>query len=715
MTERVHYDASVQVTLERDDTGTIHIISERSEGLFWGLGYAHALDRSLQLSMMRILGQGRAAEILDGGDETVEIDRFFRRMNWGGHTTSAVDALTAPALAATKAYRDGVNARLLAKPPLELRLLGYRPEPWRVEDSLMLFRMIGYLTLAQSQAEMERLLVQMVQADISREKLDAFFGAEHLGGLDVDLLKKVELGERIVPKWTGVPPMIASNNWVVAPKKSASGHAMLANDPHLEINRLPSVWYEIVTSTAAGRWAIGATMPGLPGLIIGRTNDLAWGATYSFLDAIDSWVEHCKGSQYRKGDTWHDFQQRRETIVRKGRDPLEVTFYENEHGVLDGEPTGEGYRLSTMWAAAKSGPEAINTVIELMEAPSVDSGMAALGKVEASFNWLLADRHGNIGFQMSGLAPKRRDGVSGLVPLPGWDPANDWQGFHDPMDLPRLVNPDCGYIATANQDLNRYGRVRPLNLNQGPYRADRINEVLEQANRVDLAAMTRLHHEVYSRQAAIFMEIVRPLLPDSPTGRVLRDWDCCYDLESQGAALFEAFYRALIDTVFGPTFSRDVIGYLADETGMLADFFVNFDNVLLSEASPWFDARFDDRDAVYQHAVDIAMHETPRRWGDGRSLSLSHMLFGGKLPAAFGFDRGPIELKGGRATVHQGQIYRSAGRATSFAPSIRFITDFAENRCHTNFVGGPSDRRFSKWYCSDLPRWLAGELKVLAP
>ncbi len=711
MPEAVHHDAQRQVTLERDDTGTIHVRAERIDGLMWGLGFAQALDRPLQLCMMRILGQGRAAEVLDGGDETVEIDKFFRRMNWGGNTSSQVAELTPSSKTALQAYVDGINARLLAKPPLELRLLGYRPEPWRIEDTIMLTRLIGYISLAQSQGEMERLLIQMVQSGLPKEKLDAFFGKEHLGGLDEALIKKVELTERIVPMWTGVPPMVASNNWVVAPKKSASGAAMLANDPHLEINRLPSVWYEVALSSAAGWWGIGATMPGLPGLIIGRSNDLSWGATYSFLDATDSWIEDTKDGQYRRGDEWHDFDVRRETIARKGKEPLEVTFYENEHGVLDGEPGG--YKLCTRWAASTSGPASIESIVQMFEADSVEAGMRALGQVEASFNWVLADREGNIGFQMSGLAPKRRDGISGLVPLPGWDSANDWRGYHDPEDLPRCVNPDCGYFATANQDLNEYGKVRPLNLNQGPYRADRIKEVLAQSNQISIADMQRLQLEVYSRQAAEYMALLRPLLPDTEVGKLLRDWDCCYDLASQGAFIFEVFYRAMVEDVFGADFGRVNLGYVLDETGMLADFFVNFDTVLLSESSPWFGE--GGREAHLRRALNVALETTPQRWGQDRQLPLSHILFGGKLPAWLGFDRGPFELKGGRATVHQGQIYRSGNRQTSFAPSIRFITDFTESSVHTSLAGGPSDRRFSKWYNSDFASWLAGSLKRIEP
>jgi penicillin amidase len=148
-------------------------------------------------------------------------------------------------------------------------------------------------------------------------------------------------------RWTNVlPRAVASNNWAIAPKKTKRGHAILANDPHLEVNRLPNIWYELVVELAE-RYCIAATLPGLPGLLLGRNNDLAWGATYSFLDGIDSWIEDCRDGRYRR--------------VQEGTRPLgsvpgphrghhagsaspsvTVTFYENEHGVLDGDPNVPG-------------------------------------------------------------------------------------------------------------------------------------------------------------------------------------------------------------------------------------------------------------------------------------------------------------------------------------------------------------------------------------
>jgi len=190
--------------------------------------------------------------------------------------------------------------------------------------------MIGYLTLAQSQGEMERLLIELVQAGIDEERLKELFPGI-LGGIDIDLIKKIKLQQRIVSPvslWKiAAPVMMASNNWAVSGWKTASGKPILSNDPHLEVNRLPNVWYEIVLKTE-DRYAIGATMPGAPAILIGRNPDLAWSVTYSFMDGIDSWIEYCReGKYWREPDRWIQFAEREEKIKRKKKDPFKVVFF----------------------------------------------------------------------------------------------------------------------------------------------------------------------------------------------------------------------------------------------------------------------------------------------------------------------------------------------------------------------------------------------------
>ncbi|MDF1660271.1 MAG: penicillin acylase family protein [Planctomycetota bacterium] len=704
------------INIQRDENGVPHVQASQRQDVYWGQGYVHGHDRALQLILMRILGTGRLAEFLDPSDDGVAVDRFFRRMNWSKNTETALAELDPKVRPFLDQYCDGVNAALNKSIPWELKLLGYRHEAWTVHDCIMLSRMIAYLTLVQSQAEMERLFIEIAQAGISQDKLEDLFPGL-LEGMDLDLIKKVKLGERLVPenlKWSSpVSRMMASNNWVVAGHKTKSKKAMLANDPHLETNRLPNVWCEMVLSSA-DQTVLGGTMPGVPGVLSGRNNDLAWGVTYAFIDSVDSWIEHCKDGKYFRGeDDWRPFEVRKETIARKKASPVEVTFYENEHGVLDGDPFEENHYLATRWAAADKGGVTLSALLNFWEAKTVDDGMAAARQVETGWSFVMADQAGDIAFQMSGIVPKRRESISGFIPLAAWDKENDWDGFHDPKDLPSKKNPECGFFTTANNDLNEYGQFKPINMPMGSYRSDRISEILKDATELESKDFKEMHYDVQSVQARLFMEKIKPLLPDSDHGRLLRDWDGCYDRESKGAMLFEDVYKALYQVVFGKNgFGEAIVDHLAEETGTFIDFYANFDRILLAESSPWFGD--SDPKALYQKAINKALTGPIRVLKDCQTFTLKHILLGDKVPGIFGFNRGPIVAIGSRATIHQGQLYRSGGRETTFLPSFRTVIDMANEGLESNLAGGPSDRRFSRWYCNDLENWQSGTYKRLS-
>jgi len=726
----------MKAKITRDQNGTPHIEAATKNDMYWGQGFSHARDRGVQMLMMRILGQGRLCELLNDSEESLGIDKFFRQMNWHNNLEREFGKLEEKYQGYLQAYANGVNAAFAEKTPWEYKLLGYKPSKWTATDSIMISRMVGYLTLAQSQAEMERLFVEMVQAGISQEKLEELFPG-NLGELDIDLLKKVQLGERIVnlsSLWDmGAPRMMASNNWVIGGARTKSGMPIVANDPHLEVNRLPNVWSEIVLSSG-DFYVMGGTIPGSPGVLTGRTPDLAWGVTYAFVDAVDSWIEDCKDGKYRKEGEWHDFEIRTEIIKRKKADDVEVIFYENEHGVLDGNPHRPGLYLATRWTGADSGSVTFRALFDVTEASTVKEGMDIIGQVETGWDFVLGDTGGDIGFQMTGKVPKRRAGISGFVPLPGWDAENDWDSYIQVDEMPRALNPESNFFATANEDLNRYGKIPPINMPMGSYRAERINALLAEKDDFRVDDVFAMHADLYSLQAERFMAVLRPILSSTKEHeearseknknlselRALRgfntllEWDLCYDADSQGAYLFEVFYKELYREVFGKNgFGTDALDFLYDESGTFIDFYQNFDRVLLAENSSWFGGM--SRDEVFAKVIEKVLNTKElegKTWGSRQQFTMSHMLFGGTLPKFLGFDRGPITGVGGRATINQGQIYQSAGRTTTFFPSLRMAMDLANEKLYSNLAGGPSDNRFSKWYISDLENWLNYRYKV---
>lgn len=701
-----------EIIIERI-TGGIPLIKVKNEpDQYFGLGYCHGIDRGMQLMFMKILGTGTASKYLSGDDEMLDVDKFFRRMNWNSNVEAELDKLNSKEDELLQSYCDGINAAFKKSKPWELKyLLLFKDFQWNKEDSILIFRMSGYLTFAQSQGEIERLFVQMVQKGVSREMLNELF-PNILGDYDESIIKRIKLGEKIVPdavKWnSGLAPFMASNNWAISGSRTKSGSPILATDPHMEINRLPSIWYEVGIQLNED-YTHAATIPGGPSFVIGRSDELAWSITYAFMDASDSWIENCKDGKYLKDGYWHKFIERQEIIKRKKNKPVEITFYENEHGVLDGNPNKEGFYLCSKWSGDQSGASSLKSAFNLAAAKSVNDGIRSVGDIEMALSWVFADSQGNIGFQMSGLMPKRKKGEHGFSPLIGWLSENDWQGFHPCTDLPRSYNPKEGFIVTANNDLNSLGVVNPITIAMGDYRAERIRQLIKSKKDHKIEDSQTIQYDTYSIQAEKFMELIRPLLPDSKAGAMLKTWDLYYDIDSKGAFLFEMIYRALYYEVFGWILGKSLVEFLHNETGIFIDFYMNFDAILLSADSLWF--KGINRDEIYRKAIENGLKTKAKNWGEVNNITLSHILLGKKMPSLFGFDKGPFPLPGGRATVHQGQVYNNSGRKTSFAPSFRLVTDMAENKLYTNYAGGVSDRRFSKWYNNDFVNWINGKFK----
>ena len=209
------------------------------------------------------------------------------------------------------------------------------------------------------------------------------------------------------------------------------------------------------------------------------------------------------------------------------------------------------------------------------------------------------------------------------------------------------------------------------------------------------------------------MQILGPLLPDNENGDLLKKWDFHYHPDAVEPWLFEQVYQEIFKTVFGQFLGSDVMTFLTAKTGVLADFYGSFDQVLLSETSLWFKGK--KRDNLYKEIAEKTLEVKAQTWKSSNQFMLSNILLGGKLPAWAKVDRGPIPLKGGRATPHQGQIYRSGERVTSFMPAIRMLTDLGEDSIQSCLLGGPSDFPLSKWYASDLDNWLNGQYKTIEP
>jgi penicillin amidase len=469
----------------------------------------------------------------------------------------------------------------------------------------------------------------------------------------------------------------------------------------------------------ADDYRLGATMPGVPGLVMGRTRNISFGFTYGFMDMVDYFIEECRDGACRRENGFVPLEVRTEKVLRKGGEPLEITVRENDLGVLEA-PSGEseledGFFLTRAWSAHRTGAAAsLDALARLPQVRTVSEAQRVVREVSISANWLLADRDGNIGYQQSGLLPDRMH--SGLYPVPAWDEQLHWRGMVSADRLHAALNPEEGFLATANDDLNPPGGPLAINLPMGSYRVDRIRALLEALQDSSLNDMVRIQNDLYSLQAERFMELFRPLLPESFAGRMLASWDCRYDTASRGATLFEAVYGALLREVFGRgLFGEKVWDFLNEQTAIVADYYHLFDNAIFGGDPIWFGEV--GRDEVIRRVLAETLTEVDISsivpWGRKQRIIMHNIFFEGSLPSFLGFDHGPVELAGNRATVVQGGIFNSHDRQTTFTPSWRFVTDLGEDRARTALAGGPSGRRFSRWYTTDVQRWLSGEYKKL--
>ena len=710
-----------KISLQRMRGGFPRIEADEAIDLHYGLGYMHGHDRQMHMWLLKIVGQGRASEFIRADEELIELDKYMRWIKLDEDATAEVQSLSPATAAIFNAYCQGINDAVAeSKPPFEFRMLGYRPDPWTAQDSILITKLIGFMGLSQSQGDAEKFILQLIQNDVSPQQLKELFPyiCEEISADLIKIIKRVKLIRPTVSQsinWLkALPGFSASNNWAVGPEKSASGKTILCSDPHLAI-QLPSIWYSAVM-TSPDHYMMGASLPGLPGVILGRTPKLAWAVTYGTMDMIDYFIEEVRDKKYRRGDRWLPFRIRAETIRPKNKAPITIKVYENDCGILEGEPDQDGYYLNYAWSSRK-GTVAISAdnLFKISQATTAEEARPYFANLPfAPFNWLWADADGNIGYQLSGLFPQKAAGTSGLLPYLAWDQSQAWQGMVDSVKYPRQYNPPDGMIVTANQDLNHLGEVAPMSLPMSSYRADRIRELLEHGKSLTVADMKAMHYDRYSRQAAAFMQIIEPLLPSTENGTILKNWDRCYDASSVGATLFENVYLELLKLVFGENgMGVEVIEYVVAETPMFAMLHGNFDRILLKAESVWFGDK--SRQEIYQTAIEKGLRHKAQPYGKTRSTYIPNIFFAGKLPKIFGFDYGPYEHIGSRATIAQAQAFKSMGYPSTFAATFRMITDFAKEELHTNLAGGPSDRRFSKYYTMGLQNWIEGGYDVFKP
>lgn len=705
------------IEIGRDESGVPLIIGDDPLAIQRGIGYVHAKDRLMQLIITRIVAEGRLCECLLDNDDTFSFDHLMRKLGFRSKVEKDLINLTHGAREWAQAYCEGISNYIEKNGyPFVCKMLKIKPEPWTIADTMMVLKLQMYIGLAQTQERSERFIIQAIHDGVSIEKLKILFHP-FLDELDSDLISLIRKVPLEIPyldeEMVFMPGM--SNNWALSPSKSSTGSALLCNDPHLQISRLPAIWYEVMTQTGDEK-RYGVTAPGVPGMVIGRSNHLSIGITYGMMDVIDFFIEGVEEESVKRPHGKGSLEKRIEIVKRKNESEELLYFYESDSGVLERRDATEeriedGCYFSFAWATQKRGvAPSINAMEQLWKSQNVQEGQAVLREIGFSFNWVLADSQGNIGYQQSGSLPIRKH--SGLYPVAAWEEGNLWNGFLPSEKLASEYNPKRGYVVSANDDKHRSSGQVAINLPMSPYRYERICSLLSQNRTFSLEEMKALQSELYSIQAATFMEFLSPLLPDTPVGKLWREWDCCYDVNSKGATLFEDFYQTLILDVFGKVFGAKGWEEVVKQHSLLVFLHGHFDRILLAGEESWFGK--EGREACFRRILQITLEHFQGvipPWGEKNQFRMHHLLFEGKLTKYFG--KGPYPLVGSRSTVSASYLFQEHKRGIAAGASYRFACDMGEEGIHSALCGGVTEGRFSPYYISDLPLWLNFKYKRL--
>jgi penicillin amidase len=721
-------DANRMIRIRRDDSGVPHIEATVWPDALYGLGYMHARDRATQVLFSLAVASGCGAERIADRPELFETDCFFRRVGLHLHLEHDVSSLGDHQREQIAAYCAGLNEGIrIHGRSLPMWASGFRPQAWDARAVLLVGKLLSFGGLAVSQMQNERLLIELIHAGANERALRDLF-SPRLDDVDFELLRKVrmsnQLSDSALDLITDLPRLAGSNAWVVSPTRSATGHALLACDPHLEVNRLPAIWYEAVLSWGDS-YVMGASLPGCPLFAVARTEKVAWGVTYLKGDTIDFFIEDCRpggttGWQYRRSESWHDFAVRHELVHRRGMAPTNLTIYENEQGTLDVDPQPDapGYYLSFRWAGSFGGGErAMGTWLDLVVAENTAHAMAIARECpQPTLSFVFADVDGHIGLQGCGHFPKRGRGDQGLTPLPAWDLRNHWQGYLSSSWLPRVYDPADGYVTTANEPQN------PLN---GPllvtqilpdYRKRRIDERLSELPQATVEDMQQLQYDLVSLQARELLTVFLPYLPEGELKQRLENWDCRYDPDSLEASLFQRLYINVIIEICG---QEQVIGwrralYLCTRAGYSNMILAVVDRLLKNKHSPWWQQH--DRGGMIRRAAQRLTNQPEVPWRYRNNFQFVNRFFSqGRVGRLFRIESGRIPMPGCHATPFQGHVFQTANREQTFAPSYHFVTDLGTHEAWTNLPGGPSESPFSRHYRTDVERWRRGEYKRLAP
>jgi len=514
-----------QVTVRRDEMGIPFVNAQTMEDLSFAIGYLNAADRLNQMIGLKLISQGRLAEM--AGNAVADIDVYIRTLNLGKASRLLYDEISEERKALLGHYANGVNAYIAkhgAELPPGLQLSGYVPEEWKPIDSISIFM---FVNLVLSFNLHEEINILNIARAIGPEKAAwlvpvypdeniPLSEAKKLAGIDLKQMGSSLAGTARARKALedmGMISVAASNNWAIAGAHTAGGASILANDTHLMIS-LPSLWHMMHIKCKEIE-AAGIGIPGVPSVIAGYNGHIAWGMTMVMADNQDIFLEKLKEIEgelhYLYQGEWLPAEKREEVLKIRGEKPKTITVYETIHGPLLNEvlrkppktplqprSTDLPLGLAVSWAIFEPGDKTIDAFYKLSMSQSVEEAIGHAKQVRSiPVNLVIAD-HDNIAWQVTGRYPVRKNG-RGLMPSPGWNAEYDWVKFLETSEHPCSVNPPEGFIGTANH--RSVPAAFPHVLSSSwywPERAERIAELIAASDTHSLETSMAMQRDILS-------------------------------------------------------------------------------------------------------------------------------------------------------------------------------------------------------------------------
>jgi penicillin amidase len=719
----------------RDSYGVPHIYAQNAYDLFYLQGYVTAQDRIFQMDLYRRAAAGRLAEVL--GEPALDSDKQFRTLGLARVAAQELRLLRDDTRANLSAYADGVNKFLeqhIDSLPLEFVILGYHAERWSVLDSLVVAKLQAYDA------------ANNLNQELLRAGLASRFGT----GVLATLMPDPSGGSAAVDEraWASVAPYLGaslpgpvalssflpgagrgtgSNCWALAGSRTATGKPILAGDPHLAV-RNPSIWYEIGLE-GAGYRLVGFSFAGIPGIVIGHNDRIAWSLTYAYADTQDLFVERQDPTDPRRYEYKGQFEPAtfvRESIEVKGwPDPVIVDVAITRHGpIITPVLEGQTMPLALRWTALDPG-RLLDFVFGVARAGSWREFRAAAADFSgAAVSACYADVDGHIGYQLIGQLPARRG--NGQMPMPGWTGEYDWSGVLPPDANPSVLDPPSGMIVNANdrptQDPDGAGYIGEWDPG---FRARYIAERIGTLAKADLPAMRALQTDYASAPVARWREAILGASPKTDLQRraqaLVRDWDGTLSAQSAGAAVTEVWLVHMLARTF-----REKLGdalyarYLDNARASFALY-----QLLARADDPWFsdagDPSIRGRDGVSTAALEDATRELVARfgtdtgkwrWGDLHTITFEHPLAIGPLTLLLNI--GPLPRAGDGFSVNNGAYDLTKPYKQTTNASERMIADLSDLDNSLSITPeGQSGQPGSRYWGDQTPLWHAGDYKPM--